>query len=219
MGNPMSLSELRREYMREGLREGDLDADPLRQFRSWLDQALETHPQWFEVNAMTLATATADAAPSARMVLLKEIDDRGFIFYTNYKSRKGHELAANPRAAAALFWPMLERQVRVVGAVEKVSRERAETYFHRRPRPSQLGALASHQSEPGVDRRELERRMASLEAQHEGREIPMPDAWGGYRIVPQEIEFWQGGAGRLHDRLRYRRESEEQDWQVERLSP
>jgi pyridoxamine 5'-phosphate oxidase len=211
-----SVAEMRTEYMRHGLTEADLDADPFQQFRAWFEQALAANLP--EPNAMALATATLDGSPSARMVLLKGFDERGFVWYTNYESRKGGELAANPRAALVFYWAELERQVRAEGRVERATAEESDAYFHSRPQGSQIGAAVSHQSQVLPDRAMLERRAAELAAEYEGREIPRPDYWGGYRLVPAVIEFWQGRPNRLHDRLRYRRRADGV-WEVERLSP
>ena len=171
-----------------------------------------------DVNAMTLATATPDGVPSARIVLLKEFDEHGFVFYSNYESQKGRELAANPRAALVFYWPDLERQVRISGRVEQVSREESERYFRSRPFGSRIGALASRQSERLTERDELEERVRRLTLQYKGDEVPLPSAWGGYRLVPATLEFWQGRPSRLHDRLRYTRAADG-TWMVERLSP
>ena len=167
---------------------------------------------------MTLATATPDGRPSARMVLLKGVDARGFAFFTNYESRKGAELAANPRAALVFFWVQLERQVRVEGRVERLSAEESDAYFASRPEGSQLGAWASQQSAVLPDRGPLEARYEELRAQYEGQEVPRPTFWGGFRVVPETVEFWQGRVNRLHDRLRYRRQ-DDGSWVIERLSP
>ncbi|HEU0028452.1 MAG TPA: pyridoxamine 5'-phosphate oxidase [Ktedonobacterales bacterium] len=212
----LPLADLRKEYMRQGLSERDVDADPIRQFQAWLDAAIAAgHP---EPTAMTVATATPDGAPSARMTLLKGLDERGFVFYTNYESRKGRELGANPRAALVFFWVMLERQVRVEGHVERATPEESDTYFHSRPMGSQIGAAASPQSQPVPDRATLERRFAALEAEYDGGEVPRPAHWGGFRIIPDAIEFWQGRPNRLHDRLRYTRQPGG-GWRIERLAP
>jgi pyridoxamine 5'-phosphate oxidase len=211
-----SVADLRTEYMRQGLAEADLDPDPFRQFRIWFEVALASDLP--EPNAMALATAAPDGRPSARMVLLKGYDDRGFVWYTNYESRKGGELAENPRAALVLYWAELERQVRIEGWVEVAALQESDAYFHSRPRASQLGAAASHQSQVIPNREELERRAAELATQYEGQEVPRPAYWGGYRLVPALIEFWQGRPNRLHDRLRYRR-LDEGRWEIERLSP
>ena len=210
----MSIADFRTEYTRAGLREEDADADAVVQFREWFDQAIAAGIH--EPNAMTLATCTPDGAPSARIVLLKGCDERGLIFYTNYQSRKGRELAANPRAALVFFWHALERQVRVEGRVERATEAEADTYFTSRPADSRLGAWASEQSEVLSGREELEARHRELEVRF-GPEIPRPPHWGGFRLVPEVFEFWQGRPSRLHDRLRYRRV--EMGWLRERLSP
>ena len=210
------LADLRTEYMQRGLDEGQMDADPIRQFQAWFDAAVAAgHP---EPNAMTVATATLDGAPSARMTLLKGLDERGFVFYTNYESRKGAELAANPRAALIFFWVLLERQVRVEGRVERVSGAESDTYLHSRPVGSQLGAAASPQSQVIGNRAALEQAYRALEETYAGREVPRPPHWGGFRVIPQVIEFWQGRPSRLHDRLRYTR-APDGDWRIERLAP
>jgi pyridoxamine 5'-phosphate oxidase len=210
-----SLSDLRKEYIRAGLDESDADPDPIEQFRKWFDEALAA--DLHEPNAMTLATATPDGKPSARIVLLKGFDARGFVFYTNYEGRKGRELAENPRAALVFYWGELERQVRVEGHVWRVLEEESDAYYASRPRGSRLGAWASAQSR-SVERRELvEERLRELEREYTGREVPRPPFWGGYRVEPEEIEFWQGRENRLHDRLVYRWSSD--GWRIERLQP
>jgi pyridoxamine 5'-phosphate oxidase len=210
-----SVASLRREYTRAGLREADASPDPIEQFREWFDQALGA--DLYEPNAMTLATATPDGRPSARIVLLKGFDDLGFVFYTNYESRKGSEMEDNPRAALVFHWNELERQVRVEGTVSRVSAEESDAYYASRPRGSRLGAWASEQSRVSDGRETLERRLEELEAEYGEGEIPRPPYWGGYRVEPEAVEFWQGRENRLHDRLLYRRERG--GWRIERLQP
>ncbi|NWG20548.1 MAG: pyridoxamine 5'-phosphate oxidase [Chloroflexi bacterium] len=211
----MQVADLRKEYTLHGLSEDEVDTNPLRQFQRWFDQAQAAGLA--EPNAMTLATATPDGRPSARMVLLKGVDSGGFVFFTNYESRKGNELAANPWAALVFYWPELERQVRIEGRVARVAAEESDAYFASRPDGSRIGAWASRQSSVISGRAELERRVAELEATYAGGEVPRPPYWGGFRVTPDVIEFWQGRPGRLHDRIRYRRE--DSAWIIERLSP
>jgi len=206
---------MRREYAREGLAEADVDADPVVQFGRWFEQAEQA--DLLEPHAMTLATATPDGRPSARMVLLRGFDQRGFCFYTNYQSRKGDELAANPLAALVFWWDKLERQVRIEGRVERTSRAESEAYFASRPPGSQLSAAASPQSRVIDGRPTLERRVTELATgQRDGR-VPLPEFWGGYRLAHEVVEFWQGRPNRLHDRLRYRQTG--RGWKLERLAP
>jgi len=198
------------------LSEATIERDPFRQFQGWLEAALAA-PLYLP-EAMTLATATPDGRPSARVVLLRGFDERGFVFYTNYDSRKGDELSANPRAALVLYWPPLERQVRIEGTVEKVSPEESDAYFQSRPRGSRLAAWASPQSRVIPDRELLERRMAELSTRFSDQPVPRPPEWGGYRVVPVSIEFWQGRPNRLHNRFRYQRLAAG-GWRLERLAP
>ena len=211
----MSLSDLRREYTLTGLVESDLDPNPFAQFDKWFQQALTARLP--EPNAMTLATSTIDGKPSARVVLLKGFDERGFVFFTNYESQKGRELSANPLAALVCYWAELERQVRISGRVSRVSRDESETYFRSRPLGSQLGAWASHQSEVVDGREILEDRLEELTQEYHVKPVPLPPYWCGYRVAPETIEFWQGRPNRLHDRLRYR--NADGGWVVERLAP
>lgn len=208
----------RREYERASLDIDALDPDPIAQFRSWLDEAAAGGAA--EPTAMTLATADASGRPSARTVLLKGLDERGFAFYTNLGSRKGRDLAENPQAALVFRWEALERQVVVTGAAERISDEEADAYFATRPRDSQLAAWASPQSRPITARSELEGRFAELQRAYGGGEVPRPLGWGGFRVAPAEIEFWQGRPARLHDRIRYRRDGDDGTvWARERLGP
>ncbi len=216
MDVPLSLAALRREYARARLDEADVSHDPIVEFARWFAQAQEA--QLPEPNAMTLATATPDGAPSARIVLLKAFDERGFVFFTDYRSRKGAELEANPRAALVFYWDELERQVRITGGVTPASREESEHYFRSRPLGSRLGAWASHQSRVIPGRAALEADLSEIEARFASGDVPLPPHWGGYRVVPDAIEFWQGRASRLHDRIRYVR-ARAGNWRIERLSP
>ncbi|TWT88324.1 Pyridoxine/pyridoxamine 5'-phosphate oxidase [Pseudobythopirellula maris] len=214
----MSFAEMRKNYMLHGLNEADCDASPFAQFEQWIIEASDQKPgDWFEVNAMTLSTASNEGAVSSRQVLLKGFDTEGFVFYTNYSSQKGSELAENPRAALNFFWPHIERQVRAEGVVTKTDRELSSAYFHSRPRESQLGAIVSDQSSVIESRQALEEKYAAAEREHKDVEIPLPDTWGGYRVAPTMFEFWQGRVGRLHDRLRYT--LEEGEWVLRRVAP
>lgn len=211
----MSIADIRTDYRKAALSESDTDANPIVQFERWFDEAIKADVH--EPNAMCVATATPDAYPSARMVLLKGVDERGFVFYTDYRSRKGHELADNPHAALCFFWGELERQVRITGAVQRVSRGESDEYFRSRPLPSRIGAWTSHQSSVLASREQLESELAVNESRFAGGDVPLPDHWGGFRVVPDEIEFWQGRSSRLHDRIRYLRRGGV--WARERLSP
>ncbi len=198
------------------LRRSDLDRDPIRQFGQWFDNALAAKLP--EPNAMTLATCTRDGVPSARIVLLKAFNERGFVFFTNEESQKGRELADNPHVALVLFWPVLERQIRITGTAAQVSREETAVYFHSRPVGSQVGAWASHQSQILADRTELDRRFEELLERYRNQEVPLPPYWTGYRVSPVTLEFWQARLNRLHDRFRYTR-GEGNGWRIDRLSP
>jgi len=213
----MSNADLRREYARARLDEADVSHDPMVEFARWFAEAQEA--QLPDPNAMTVATATAHGEPSARIVLLKAFDERGFVFFTDYRSRKGAELEANPRAALVFYWAELDRQVRITGGVALTTREESERYFRSRPLGSRLGAWASHQSRVIPGRAALEADLREIETRFEDGDVPLPPHWGGYRVVPDAIEFWQGRESRLHDRIRYVREGGGRGWRVERLSP
>lgn len=210
-----SLADLRREYTHRGLDEKDVLSDPLAQFDRWMKDAVSAGLR--EANAMTLATISADGTPSTRIVLLKDFDDKGFVFYTNYESRKAHALTAHPRASLLFYWAELERQVRLEGVVEKTPAHDSEKYFHTRPRESQLGAWASPQSHVIPSRVFLEEQFAELKKQYDGKAIPCPPHWGGYRLLPNVIEFWQGRTKRLHDRIEFVRDGDH--WNHHRLAP
>jgi pyridoxamine 5'-phosphate oxidase len=209
------IADLRREYARASLDESTVGLDPIAQFGQWFEEALKA--EVMEPNAMSLATASADGAPSVRVVLLKGYDERGFVFFTDYRSQKGVELRANPRAALVLYWPELERQVRITGTTSTIAREESEAYYRTRPRGSRLGAWISHQSQVIASRKLLDDRVPELEQTFPGEDIPLPVYWGGFRVAPESIEFWQGRENRLHDRIRY--VWEEGSWRIERLSP
>ena len=210
-----SLQNLRQEYRSAELLEQDIDQNPFQQFKKWFEQALGA--QLYEPNVMTLATASATGVPSARIVLLKGFDEQGFVFYTNYESHKGRELAENPQAALVFFWPELERQVRIEGTVEKVAPEVSTAYFHSRPQGSQIGAMVSPQSQVIKNRAELENHIVVLKEKYQDQEIPRPSHWGGYVVKPNLIEFWQGRPSRLHDRIRYK--LVDGNWIIDRLAP
>jgi len=216
MDMPPDLTGMRNEYAAHGLRRADLHPEPLHQFGAWFAAALAADIR--EVNAMTLATATPDGKPSARIVLLKGFDEHGFAFFTNYDSEKGRELAANPFAALVFYWTQLERQIRITGPVEKTSREDSAAYFHSRPVGSRLGAWASKQSEVIDARQILEARLMEVSERYEGGDVPLPPHWGGYRVKPETFEFWQGRPNRLHDRFRYSRQANG-TWLIDRLAP
>ena len=235
----MSLADLRREYNLAGLRRKDLDPDPVRQFQRWFDQATGARASgrlrrffvklykrllliggWdvVDINAMTLATVDAEGRPSARIVLLKGIDQRGFVFFTNYNSRKGRELDANSNAALVCYWPELERQVTIAGKVTRVPGAESDAYFASRPYGSRIGAWASDQSQVVRDRAELEEHWKQFERKYPGPDVPRTPHWGGYVLSPERLEFWQGRPNRLHDRFRYTRQGD-RSWLIERLSP
>ena len=211
----LDLAAVRRDYALASLAERDADPDPIRQFERWFADAVSA--QVPEPNAMTLSTSTRDGVPSARIVLLKGVDADGFVFYTDYRSRKGAELAENPLAALTFLWKEIERQVRITGAVARVSTQESEAYFRTRPPGSRLGAWASHQSSVIANREQLDARLREVTERFADGEVPLPPHWGGFRISPDEIEFWQGRPDRLHDRLLYRRG--ERGWEISRLSP
>ena len=235
----MSLAELRREYTLTSLRRADLDADPIKQFEKWFAQVagarasgrlrklcINLYKSVFmgqrsapvDINAMTVATADREGRPSARIVLLKGVDTRGFIFFTNYDSRKGSELAENPHASLVFYWPDQERQICVAGEVSRIPEAESEAYFRSRPRGSRIAAWASRQSEVLPDRAALEAKWKELEARYPGDEVPKPPFWGGFVVAPSRMEFWQGRPSRMHDRFRYTKQADS-TWKIERLSP
>lgn len=209
-----TLAEIRKEYSRKELLENDVDPDPIRQFQVWLDEAVNS--QLYEPTAMALSTADKNGKPTCRIVLLKGVDPDGFLFFTNYKSRKAKELDENPYACLTFFWPELERQLRIEGVVKRTSREESEAYFQSRPRDSQIGALISPQSNP-ITRAELVSKKKEAEDEFQGQDIQCPSFWGGYRVVPIYFEYWQGRPGRLHDRIVYSKEGKA--WEIKRIAP
>ena len=211
----LNLQNLRQDYRMASLSESDVAADPILQFQKWFSEAVNA--KLYEPNVMTFATADSDGKPSARIVLLKGFDEQGFVFYTNYESKKAQDLVENPQAALVFFWAELERQVRIEGIVSKVDKEISEAYFQSRPIGSQIGAIASAQSSVLTDRSILEERVAELTAQYEGKTIPKPEHWGGYLVEPKHIEFWQGRSSRLHDRITY--DYTDGSWKINRLAP
>lgn len=213
--NKINLQDLRQEYRAAQLTEQDVESDPILQFEKWFNAAVAA--QLYEPNVMTLATCDRFGKPSARIVLLKGFDENGFVFYTNYESKKGRDLVENPQAALVFFWPELERQVRIEGVVSKVTAESSAAYFHSRPPGSQIGALASPQSKVLDSRESLEQKVQELTKAYEGKEIPHPLHWGGYLIEPSYIEFWQGRPSRLHDRIVY--QMVDGSWIINRLAP
>jgi len=210
-----SIGNLRRKYMNRGLIETNAPNDPISLFNRWFKEALKAHA--LDANAFAVATVSAAGKPSVRMVLLKDFDSKGFVFFTNYQSRKGREIARRPVAGLLFFWPQLGRQVRIDGKVRKVPEKESDAYFATRPRGSQLGAWTSHQSRVVESRKALERRMSSMKEKYKGKAIPRPPYWGGFRVAPVSIEFWKGRPNRLHDRLSYRKVGTR--WVRERLAP
>jgi pyridoxamine 5'-phosphate oxidase len=212
----MLIADIRKDYRLQTLDEAGVAADPIQQFGIWWQEALQS--EIVEVNAMTLATANEQGVPSARIVLLKGYDERGFVFFSNYESKKAGDLQVNPMASLVFFWKELERQVRISGRVEKVTELESDQYFQSRPEGSRIGAWASPQSTVISSRQVIEEKVEALQASFEGKEIPRPLHWGGYRVVPSSIEFWQGRSSRLHDRIQYTLQSDD-NWVIERLAP
>ncbi len=215
----MNIDSMRKTYAQQALDEASVADDPYEQFRQWFGEAeAAEHPDWLETNAMTVSTVGKDGRVSSRILLLKAFDESGFTFFTNYHSHKGQQLAENPHTALCFFWPHVERQVRIEGTVEPVDSELSDTYFQSRPRSSQLGAWVSEQSQVVADRGTLEASLQDREVEFAGGPVPRPAHWGGYRVAPETLEFWQGRPSRLHDRIVYRRGDDGQ-WERVRLSP
>ena len=217
MDDKLDIARLRKEYTLHGLHRQDLLPDPIQQFEVWFKESVGSAGDR-EPNAMTLATADREGHPSVRVVLLKGFDERGFVFFTNYESRKGQHLAQNPRAALNFHWPWLERQIQIEGNVSRVSREESQTYFDKRPLKSRLSAIISPQSSPVYSRTELEQRLEEVSRQYSDSNPPVPEFWGGYRVFPERMEFWQGRENRLHDRFLYT-QTLDGSWRIERLGP
>lgn len=212
----MKLEDIRRDYLKGGLNRADLAEDPLQQLNTWLQQAIEAELS-ADPTAMVLATVGADGQPSQRIVLLKHLDEQGLVFYTNYESQKGEQIAANPKVSIHFPWTALERQVIVYGTAEKIDEEDSRAYFESRPRASQIGAWTSRQSRPVESRAALDNAYLKTEQAFADKPIPLPEFWGGYRVLPHKMEFWQGRAGRLHDRFLYQKRAN--GWELERLQP
>lgn len=210
-----NISSMRRDYNRDGLLEKNMDSNPIKQFSVWFEEVINSNIM--DPNAMTLATSDKSGFASARVVLLKDIDEKGFVFFTNYESRKGKEIAETKKGTLLFFWNILERQVRIEGKIKKIPKQESEAYFHTRPFESQVGGLASNQSQVIKSREDLEKKYLELLDQYKGKEVPMPKTWGGYILEPSKIEFWQGRPNRLHDRIRYSKKNKA--WKMERLSP
>lgn len=217
MDKELHIEDIRTDYRLAALSEDQIDKDPIRQFEQWFEQALRS--KVIEVNAMTLATVDTDGSPSARIVLLKDIENDAFVFYTNYNSQKAKEIAANPKVSLVFFWPDLQRQVRIKGTIEKVASANSETYFHSRPAGSQLGAWASPQSDVIPNRDFLEQKLKEVSEKYKDQIVPKPPHWGGYKVIPFTMEFWQGRTNRLHDRILYSKDVISGNWITSRLAP
>lgn len=215
MNQSKSIADIRKDYSAKTLTRNEVDKNPINQFNTWFEEAVNGEVD--EVNAMTLSTASKEGKPTARIVLLKGVEDDGFVFFTNYNSQKGQQLAENPFASLTFFWKELERQVRIEGAVKKISKENSDLYFKSRPYKSRVGAWVSDQSEPLASRFDLIQKFTLKAAHFVGQEVPKPDFWGGYFLKPDRIEFWQGRPSRLHDRINYKLEGK--SWKIDRLSP